>query len=46
MVLTTSIHFPISEWNCSRVLHHGDWPKGGRGSRVREKDAKDATLGD
>lgn len=32
--------------NCSRALRHGDWPKGGCGSRVREKDAKNPTLGD
>src|SRR6201998_2959123 len=27
-------------------LRHGDWPKGGRGSRVREEDAKDPALRD
>src|SRR5438034_4090596 len=32
--------------NCSRALYHVDRPKGGRGSRVREADAKDTTLRD
>src|ERR1700712_4574358 len=26
--------------NCSRALHRSNWPKGGRGSRVREKTQK------
>jgi ribosome-binding protein aMBF1 (putative translation factor) len=33
-------------WNCSRPLCHGYGPKSGRGSRVREKDAKDPTFRD
>src|SRR5262249_62320807 len=33
-------------WNCSRALCHGDRPKGRRGSRVHEENAKDSTLRD
>jgi ribosome-binding protein aMBF1 (putative translation factor) len=32
--------------NCSCTLRHGNWPKDGCGSRVRQKDAKDSALRD
>jgi hypothetical protein len=35
-----------TRWNCPRTLCNGDRQKGRRGSRLREKDAKDTARRD